>query len=135
MKLTKIMSDSGIFALVFAIILGFVIMSMSGCSEAEIQSSKLSTSADSFEKTRVITFINTRTDTVIFRLTGTFSCQYSNGDIDLICAVGPGKYVKHFINLNDNITYIVEDTVDVGDLYYQQIEYFPEVGGGVEDGE
>ena len=129
------MSDSGIFALVFAIILGFVILSMSSCSEAEIQSSKLSTSADSFEKTRVITFINTRTDTVIFRLTGTFSCQYSNGDVDLICAVGPDQYEKHFIHLNNNLTYIVEDTEGNGDMYYQKIEYFPEVGGGVEDGE
>ncbi len=99
---------------------------ITGCSPASCQSTELSRQADNFEKTRIITVINTRTDGIIFRMTGTFSCQYSSGDLDIISAVGPNKYEKHFIHMNENLTYIVEDTAGNGDLYYQKVEYFPE---------
>lgn len=99
---------------------------LAGCTEAEVQTANLSRQADNFEKTRIVTVINTRTDRVIFRLTGTFSCQYSNGDLDIITATGPNEYEKHFVHLNEWLTYIVEDTEGTGDLWYQKIEYFPE---------
>ena len=99
---------------------------ITGCNAAACQSMELSRQADNFEKTRIISVINTRTGEIIFRLTGTFSCQYSSGDLDIISAVGPDEYEKHFIHMNENLTYIVEDTASNGDLYYQKVEYFPE---------
>ena len=103
------------------------IPTLSGCTEGEKKSIEISKKADNFENTRVLTVINTRNDKIIFRLVGTFSCQYSGGDLDIICAIGEDKYEKHFIHLNENLTYIVEDTSNTtGDLYHTVIEYYPE---------
>lgn len=100
---------------------------LSGCTEGEKKSIEISKKADNFENTRVLTVINTRSDKIVFRLTGTFSCQYSNGDLDIVCAVGEDKYEKHFIHLNENLTYIVEDTSNTnGDLYHTVLEYYPD---------
>ena len=109
--------------------------SLLGCGKATITSCSLSKQADNFEKTRIVTVINTRTDTIVFRMVGTFSCQYSDGDLDIISAVGPDQYEKHFIHLNNNLTYIVEDTEGSGDMYYQKIEYFPTIEEGIQNGE
>lgn len=109
--------------------------SLIGCSKATMTSCSLSGQADNFEKTRIVTVINTRTNTIIFRMVGTFSCQYSDGDLDIISAVGPDQYEKHFIHLNNNLTYIVEDTEGNGDMYYQNIEYFPVTEEGDQNGE
>lgn len=109
--------------------------SLLGCSKATMTSCSLSSQADNFEKTRIVTVINTRTNTVVFRMIGTFSCQYSDGDLDIISAVGPDKYEKHFIHLNNNLTYIVEDAEGNGDMYYQKIEYFPTLEGSIQNAE
>ena len=109
----------------FGALLAFCI---SSCSEGARQSSEISQKADNFETTRILTVINTRTDKVLIRITGTFSCQYSNGDLDIICAVGKNTYEKHFIHLNGYMTYIVEDiSNNKGDLYYTKFEYYPEI--------
>lgn len=98
------------------------------CTEGERQSFMTSRKADNFETTRILTVINTRTDKIVFRLTGTFSCQYSNGDLDIICAVDENEYEKHFFHLNDNLTFIVEDTTNTtGDPYDIVVEYYPEI--------
>lgn len=99
----------------------------SGCSEAEKKSIEISKEADKFQTPRKLTIINTRTDKVVLEFIGTFSVQSSSGAIDILCAVGPDKYEKHFFTLNEWTIYVVEDiSSNGGDLYFRQIKYYPE---------
>ncbi len=103
------------------------ITSLSACTEADKQTNDISYKAANFETPRVFTVVNARTDKVIFRITGTFSIQYSNGDVDIICKTGLDSFQKHFVKLNEWTVYIVEDlTGNGGDLYFTKVEYYPE---------
>jgi hypothetical protein len=59
-----------------------MVFGMSGCREAERVSYNVSKEADSFNVTRRITVFNVRTDKVLWQMTGNFSTQSSNGDLD-----------------------------------------------------
>ena len=105
------------------------VMCLFGCSEAEMKSKEISRSADSFDVTRRITVINTRTDTILWQLTGQFSVQHSSGDLDIIVERADGEYAKHFFDLNEWTTYVVEDLVDehLPDHYYE-VKFLPKDG-------
>lgn len=114
------------FIFVMAIAIPLV-CSLSGCSEAELKSTEISKQADNFKTARRLTVINTRNDKIIFEFTGTFSFQYSDGDIDILCAIGDNRYEKHFFSLNDWTIYVVEDVSNQGvDKYFREIKYYPE---------
>lgn len=100
---------------------------MTGCSEATRQSSIISREADNFQKPRKLTIINTRTDKIVVELIGTFSVQHSEGELDILCAIGDDKYTKDFFDLNEWTIYSVEDcTTDDVKLYDRVIKYYPE---------
>lgn len=100
---------------------------LSGCSEAERKSTEISNQADNFETPRCLKIVNTRNDKIILEFTGTFSIQSSNGDIDILCAIGDNRYEKHFFSLNDWTIYVVEDVSNQGiEKYYHSIRYYPE---------
>jgi len=80
-----------------------------GCSDAYETSRALSESADRFEITRRVTVFNVRTNEVMWQLTGNFSVQYSNGDLDIIVDRGNGLYQKFFFKNSEWTTYLVED--------------------------
>lgn len=80
-----------------------------GCSDAYKTSQALSDSADRFEITRRVTVFNVRTNEVMWQLTGNFSVQYSNGDLDIIVDRGNGLYQKFFFKNSEWTTYLVED--------------------------
>lgn len=104
-----------------------IFFSLSGCSEADKKSIEISKQADNFETARRLTIINTRNDKIILEFTGTFSIQSSNGDIDILCAIGDNRYEKHFFSLNDWTIYVVEDVSNQGiEKYYHSIRYYPE---------
>lgn len=74
----------------------------------------LSLEADNFNVARKLTVINTRAEdgnaAILFQMTGNFSIETdSDGDLNVIGENSNGTYYKHFIHLNDNITYTVED--------------------------
>lgn len=104
-----------------------LVCSLSGCSESERKSTEISKQADNFETARRLTVINTRNDKIILEFTGTFSIQSSDGDIDILCAIGDNRYEKHFFRLNDWTIYVVEDVSNQGiDKYFREIKYYPE---------
>lgn len=71
---------------------------------------KNSKEADNFNVTRKLTVINARTDTILLEMEGTFSLSNnSDNELEVICEVGDGKYQKHFVYLNDDTMYVVED--------------------------
>lgn len=96
-----------IYAIFIMILTVFCI---TGCSEAERVSYNLSQQADNFNVVRQLTVINCLKGDVLFQMTGKMSITADTQDNQLeIIVEDNGKYVKHFIGLSDNVTYVVED--------------------------
>lgn len=89
-----------------------VIMTMvfAGCTEAERVSYNLSQEADNFNVVRQLTVINCITGDTLFQMTGKMSITADIADNQLeIIVEDNDTYVKHFVGLSDNVTYVVED--------------------------
>ena len=101
------------FKKVLPLIVLIVIMGVifTGCqTEAEKVSYNLSQEADNFNVVRQLTVINCIEGDVIFQMTGKLSILVDTADNQLEVTVEDnGTYVKHFIGLSDNVTYVVED--------------------------
>lgn len=83
---------------------------LTGCTEAERVSYNLSQQADNFNVVRQLTVINCIGGDVLFQMTGKLSITADVADNQLeIIVEEDGTYVKHFVGLSDNVTYIVED--------------------------
>jgi hypothetical protein len=92
--------------LTLAMVLCFV-----GCeTQADKVSYNLSKEADNFNIVRQLTVINCIEGDVLFQMTGKLSITADTSDNQLeIIAEDNGTYVKHFVGLSDNVTYVVED--------------------------
>ena len=87
-----------------------LIVCSTGCNEAERVSYNLSQQADNFNVVRQLTVINCLQGDVLFQMTGRLSITADTTDNQLeIIAEDNGTYVKHFVGLSDNVTYIIED--------------------------
>lgn len=85
---------------------------MTGCEQrdADVASYNVSKEADQFRVKRRIVFVNLRSDTYLYSITGNCSIKTDNVDnqLEIICKVGDDKYQKHFLYLSNEITYTVE---------------------------
>ena len=95
-----------------------------GCeSEAQRVSHNLSQQADNFNIVRQLTVINCIEGDVLFQMTGKMSITADTADNQLeIIVENNGTYVKHFIGLSDNVTYVVED-LNLGDNAVSKYQY------------
>lgn len=111
------------------LILVSVFFALTGCTEVNRVSSNLSQEADNFNVTRRIVVMNARTDTVLFELIGNFSLQNNNSnELEIVCEVSNNVYKKHFIYLNENTIYVVEDVSGAYvDKYHYEVNYIPEM--------
>jgi hypothetical protein len=103
-----------IINLFLAIAVVISLLFVSGCRESDRVSHNLSVEADSFNVTRQLTVINTRARdgnaSILFQMTGNFSIEKeTDGDLAVIGENPNGTYYKHFVNLSQDITYIVQD--------------------------
>lgn len=97
-----------IISLLLGIIVGGSILV--GCNQADRVSQNLSKEADNFNVVREITVINCLQGDVLFQMSGKMSITADTSDNQLeIIVEDDGTYVKHFIGLSDNVTYVVED--------------------------
>ena len=82
-----------------------------GCDTEAIRVSyNISQQADNFNIVRQLTVINCIEGDVLFQMTGKLSIEADTSDHQLeIIAEDNGTYVKHFVGLSDNVTYVVED--------------------------
>ena len=93
-------------------------------SDADVASENLSKAADNFEVPRRIVFYNGITNEYILVIEGL--CSLGNADkpreITVTCKDGD-KYIKDFLGLSDNVTYVVEQLqgVKVSDAHYRTI--------------
>ena len=83
---------------------------LSGCSNADVASSNLSSDADNFKIARKIVFFNGITDKYLLSIEGYCSIKKDNNDnqLEVTCKTGGDEYKKHFLGLSDNVTYFVE---------------------------
>ena len=99
--------------LIAIILCAALVMSLCGCRQSTRVSYNVSKEADAFNVVRRLTVINTRTDTVLMQMTGTFALKGGSGSNDneltVICELEDGTYQKHFVYLNEWTTYVVED--------------------------
>lgn len=86
-------------------------ISLTACeTEADRVSYNLSQQADNFNIVRQLTVINCIEGDVLFQMTGKLSIEadYTDNQLEIIVEDN-GNYVKHFVGLSDNVTYVVED--------------------------
>lgn len=111
-----------------------MVLTMAGCREASKVSYNLSKEADNFNVVRRLTVFDTRTDTVMFQMTGTFSIHtdYDDGQLEVTCELPDGTFAKHFCYLSRDTTYVVEDLsgTDVSKYSYE-LNFLPETIPGV----
>ena len=103
---------------------GMMITMLTGCqTEAQKVSYNLSQQADNFNIVRQLTVINCIEGDVLFQMTGRMSITADTADNQLeIIVEDGGTYVKHFVGLSDNVTYVVED-LNLGANAVQKYKY------------
>ncbi len=95
-----------------------------GCgTDAQLASRNLSKSAEMFEINRRVVFINGITDSVMLTMEGRCSIEDQSKQLEVTCKVSETEYMKHFLGLSDNVTYIAEqlETSDVSVYHYRRI--------------
>lgn len=96
--------------IIIALIAAIIFVLFAGCSQADRVSHNLSKEADNFNVVRQLTVINCIEGDVVFQMTGKLSIYADTTDNQLeITVEDNGTYVKHFVGLSDNVTYLVED--------------------------
>lgn len=115
--------------IIIALTLCIIMVGLVGCRESERVSYNLGVQADNFNVTRQITVFNTRTDTVLFQMTGLMSLtNNASNELEVIVETDRGVYKKHFIYLSDDTTYIVEDVTGAFvDKYHYELNILPEM--------
>lgn len=109
-------------------ILVFIAIIVSGCTEADVISSNLSKSADSFEVQRRVVFFNGITDKYLLTVEGLCSLNTnSERKLTVTCKVGEDQYKKHYLGLSDNVSYFVEQTdAKYEDPFHYKVLFRPE---------
>lgn len=115
------------------VLLAFVlllVLLISGCaSAADTVSQNISREADQFKIYRRVVFYNGITDTYMLNIEGL--CSLGNydsaGELTVTCKIAEGRYMKHFLGLSDNVSYIVEQLESSpSDPYHYKIYFRPE---------
>ena len=117
-----------LFAMVAVVVM--LMVSMTGCvDEATVVSHNVSKEADNFNVVRRLTVINTRTDKCLLQMTGKISIEDVTDGIAVLVEVDRDKgiYQKHWVYLNENTMYTVEDLNGVGvSKYAYELEFMPQ---------
>ena len=97
---------------------------LTGCeTEASRVDYNLTQEADNFNVVRQLTVINCIEGDVLFQMTGKMSITADVDDNQLeIIVEDDGTYVKHFVGLSDNVTYVVED-LNLGENAVSKYKY------------
>ena len=97
--------------IVAAIIAVSVAVGITACSEASRVESNLTKEADNFNVVRQLTVINCLQGDVLFQMSGRMSitADVDDNQLEIIVENNDNTYVKHFVGLSDNVTYVIED--------------------------
>lgn len=108
------------------IIMGVMVLCLTGCTSADTVSTNISREADEFKVKRRITFINLRTNDYLFTISGNCSIK-GYEELEVICRIGEDKYQKHFFKVSNETTYVIEQ-LEYNDVsrYDYEIIFRPE---------
>lgn len=97
---------------------------VSGCSEKDRVESNLTKEADNFNVAREVTVINCIEGDVLFQMSGRMAITADTDDnqLEIIVENNDGTYVKHFVGLSDNVTYVIED-LNLGENDVNKYQY------------
>ena len=97
--------------ILIAILAACILISASGCSEAERVNHNISRQAEYFECERRVTVYNARTDKVIMLIEGYINIEtdYQNNELVVTAKVGASTYKKNYVYLTDYTLYVVDD--------------------------
>ena len=97
---------------------------VSGCSEKDRVESNLTKEADNFNVVREVTVINCIEGDVLFQMSGRMAITADTDDnqLEIIIENNDGTYVKHFVGLSDNVTYVIED-LNLGENDVNKYQY------------
>lgn len=106
-----------------------MILCFAGCTQADRVNENLNKEADRFNITRRLVVVNVRSDKPVFEVIGNFSLSNnSSSELVVTVEIGQGKYKKHYVYLNDWVTYTVEDVSGAYvDNYHYEFNYLPEM--------
>jgi len=108
-----------------------MLLPLVGCeTQAEKVSYNVSQEADNFNVIRRLTVLNTRTHKPMFELIAAFSIEvdHSDNQLEIVCETGKNEYKKHFIGLNDETVYVVEDISGANvSKYRYEVNFLPEM--------
>jgi len=115
----------------FLIILVLIVMLLTivGCSAADVASNNVSKAADNFEVNRRVVFYNGITGQYMLVIEG--RCSLGNYDVakelSVTCKIGPDQFKKDFLGLSDNISYFAEQLDPIPlDTYHYRVIIRPE---------
>lgn len=102
---------------------------LAGCRESDRVAYNVSQQADNFNITRRLVAINTRTDKPVLEVIGNFAIKNNAADeLEVIVEVGHDRYKKHYVYLNEWITYTVEDLSGVfADPFHYEVNFLPQM--------
>lgn len=97
---------------------------VSGCIEKDRVESNLTKEADNFNVVREVTVINCIEGDVLFQMSGRMAITADTDDnqLEIIVENNDGTYVKHFVGLSDNVTYVIED-LNLGENDVNKYQY------------
>lgn len=103
------------------------VITLAGCTDAEVASRNLSKAANMFELERRIVFYNGITDRYILTVEGRCSIVDTGSTLAVTCKVSERGFKKHYLGLSDNVTYFSEqlDAANVG-VYQYRVIFKPE---------
>lgn len=119
-----------VLVMVFVMLTCFLAITVTGCGrQAFFVSRNVSKQADNFNVTRRVTVINTRTDKILMQMVGKISIEDVVNGVAVIVEIDRKKsiYQKHYIYLNGNTMYTVEDVSGIGvSKYAYEMEFMPQ---------
>ena len=110
---------------ILAIVLaGVSMIGLSACSEKDSVESNLTKEADNFNVVREVTVINCIEGDVLFQMSGrmAITADVDDNQLEIIVENNDGTYVKHFVGLSDNVTYVIED-LNLGENDVNKYQY------------
>ena len=105
-----------------------ITLSLTACfpeDKADVVSENISTGADNFEILRKVVFYNVITGEYMYVIEGHCSIEADMLDeqLEVTCKIGDGQYVKNYLGISDNVSYMVLqlETANVSAYHYRVI--------------
>lgn len=113
-------------ALLILVIILFLSLMFSGCTDARVASHNISKASEMFEIDRRIVFYNGITGEYMLTIEGRCSIEPSSIKLAVTCKTGQNEYKKHYLGISDNVTYFAEQMDAAGvDIYQYRVIFKP----------